>query len=410
MQPLHFGSLLWPSAGGEPVRYPPLSGTTERCDVLIVGGGLTGTLASSVLNAAGMSVVLIDEGQIGAGSSAASTGLLQYSNDIMLTDLLSQLGDDRGAQYYQACKNAVERLCQLAERLPEDVAFKRRSSLFFASTAADVSKLGTEYETLRAHGFSVDWLNEADIRALFPFDKPAAIVTRGDGELNPYRLAIRLAEQAAGKGARIYEHTALKSVEGPKGDLLCRTSGGGIIRASSVVYAVGYRPEIAGIGGLGVKFARTNAIATRRVPSLADWHQRWLLWETARPYLYARTTPDGRVVIGGFDENIRQPVASRRELDPYANRLLEEARKLFPDLSLEIEFAWNATFCESKDNLPWIGENPDRPGHYVALGYGGNGAVYSMMASEVLLDALQGRANSLDELVGLRNRRTGLPK
>lgn len=409
MHPLYFGSLLWPSAGGEPARYPPLSGESERCDVLIVGGGLTGTLACDVLTAAGVSVVLIDEGRIGEGSSAASTGLLQYSNDIMLTDLLSQLGDDRAVHFYRACKNALERLCQLADRLPADVAFRRRSSLYFASSSADVPKLKAEYETLRAHGFSVDWLDEAGIRAFFPFAKPAAIVTNGDGELNPYRLAVRLAEQASEKGARIYERTALKSVEGPKGDLLCHTSGGAI-KASSVVYAVGFQPEIAGITWLGVKFARTYAIATRTVPSLADWHQKWLLWETARPYLYARTTHDGRVVIGGFDEDIRQPVASRNELNKYADRLLQEARKLFPGMSLEPAYAWNGTFCESKDNLPWIGEDPERPGRYIALGYGGNGAVYSMLASDILLDALQGKISPLDDIVGLRNRRTGLPK
>ncbi|MDG0810845.1 NAD(P)/FAD-dependent oxidoreductase [Cohnella rhizosphaerae] len=406
MEPLYFGSLLWLAGGGEPPRYPPLSGLSSQCDVLVVGGGLTGTMAVDALTAAGMSVVLIDEGRIGEGSSAASTGLLQYSNDIMLTDLLSRLGDERASHFYRACKYAVERLCQLAETLPGDVAFKRRSSLYFASADTDVPKLKSEYEALRARGFSVDWLEEADIRAIFPFAKPAALVTSGDGELNPYRLSVRLAERAAKKGARIYENTSLKSVEGSKGDFACQTSHG-IVRAASVVYAVGYRPEIAGIGNLAIRYARTSAIATRVLPSLADWHQRWLLWETARPYLYARTTQDGRIVMGGLDENIRRPVTDLYDLNKYANRLLEEARKLFPGLSLETEYAWNATFCESADDLPWIGEDPERPGRYVALGYGGNGAVYSMLASDILTDLLQGKTSALADIVGLRNRRTG---
>lgn len=406
MQPLYFGSLLWPSRHSGSPSYPSLSGDAERCDVLIVGGGLTGTLIGHRLSGAGLSVVLIEENGIGSGSSAASTGLLQYANDIMLTDLAAQLGEAPAVLFYQACKHAVEGLCRLAARLPEDVAFKRRSSLYYASTAEDVGKLRQEYDMLHKHGFSVEWLDRDGVDALFPFAKPAALVTNGDGELDPHRFTVRLAEQAAGRGMRIYERTALKSVEGEKGRLVCRTTGG-TLQAGSIVYAVGYRPEIARCDAVDVKLARTYAIATKPVPSLADWHQRWLLWETARPYLYARTTGDGRVIIGGCDEEIRYPVAMQHELRAISLRLLREAQSLFPGLPLELAYEWNATFGKSNDNLPWIGQDPQRPGHYVALGYGGNGAVYSMLASELILDELTEQSNPLHGIVGLQNRKTG---
>lgn len=408
MHPLYFGSLLWPSSGGLPARYPPLAGDIN-CDVLVVGGGLTGTLIAHALTSAGLDAVLIEENRIGSGSSSASTGLLQYSNDVMLSELVSLIGEEVAVYFYRECKHAVERLCSLAERLPADVGFKRRSSLYYASSQQDVPKLQAEYETLHQHGFSVDWLDEDGIRSLFPFSKPAALVTNGDGEINPYRWAVRLAEQTAAQGLRIFEKTALKSVVGPKGALRCNTSGG-VIQACSVVYAVGYRPEIAGTSNIGIKLARTHVIATKPLSSLSQWHQRWLIWETARPYLYARTTQEGRIILGGFDEDLPYPAGSREELDKRAAHLLQEAERLFPGLTLATEYAWSALFGESKDNLPWIGEDPEHPGRYLALGYGGNGAVYSMLASGIVLDALLGKANPLNDIVGLRNRRTGLPK
>lgn len=408
MHPLHFGSLLWPSSGGSPVRYPPLAGDID-CDVLIVGGGITGTLTAFALTSAGLDTALIEEKRIGSGSTSASTGLLQYSNDAMLTELASEIGEEDAVLFYRECKHAVEKLCRLAERLPLDVGFKRRSSLYYASTEKDVPMLHAEYEALRRNGFSVDWLSEDRVRSLFPFSKPAALVTNGDGEIDPYRMSVRLAELSAGLGLRIYENTALKSLEGPKGDLRCHTSGG-VIRARSVVFAVGYRPNIAGSDAIRVKLARTYAIATKPIPSLAQWHERWLIWETARPYFYARTTSDGRIVLGGLDEDYPYPTESRAELNQRAAQLLREAERLFPGQPLAIDNAWSATFGESADKLPWIGEDPEHPGRYLALGYGGNGAVYSMLASGIVLDLLQGRTNPLNDIVGLRNRRTGLPK
>lgn len=394
---LYSGTPYWPFTRPNPPAYPALAGSAA-CRVLVVGGGMTGILCGYMLARSGVDTVLIERDTIASGSTAANTGLIQYSNDISLTALASQIGETDAVRFYRACKDAIGHLAQIAQTLPRDVGFKRRSSLYFASSEADVPALRREFEALDRHGFGAEWWDEARIAAAFPFRKAGAIVTHGDAELNPFRFTTTLAETAAAEGLAIYERTPLVSVSGTRGSFVARTDRADI-RAERIVYAVGYSPETAGGRWLRAKLGRSYAIATKPLPGLPGWHQRFLLWETARPYLYLRTTPDRRIVAGGLDEPVRPPVSSAAELRERSLRLLAEIRKLFPGLALEPDKMWCATFGESADNLPWFGEDLERPGQYFALGYGGNGTVYSVIGAAIIRDLVLGADHPLARLV-----------
>ena len=86
-----------------------------------------------------------------------------------------------------------------------------------------------------------------------------------------------------------------------------------------------------------------------------------------------------------------------------AERLLQ-SKKLFPQYEIEIDYAYAASFGESIDNFPFIGEHPTKKRHYYLLGYGGNGTVYSMLGSHILRDLLTGKRNEDAELVQLERK------
>jgi len=48
--------------------------------------------------------------------------------------------------------------------------------------------------------------------------------------------------------------------------------------------------------------------------------------------------------------------------------------------------------------LAYIGETPDFPHAYFALGYGGNGITYSILAAEIIRDAILGKTNPYADL------------
>lgn len=401
MKELHTGSLFWPATLSNTREYPPLR-ENKQVQVAVIGGGMSGTVCSLLLVRSGLSTVMLERGQVAGGSTSANTGLLQICNDIMLCDLIKQIGQRDAETFYKACKDALHMLGEAAGKLPLNVGFKRRSSLYYASSEQDLPKLKEEYDALRACGIDVEFWTADKIASHFPFRKSGAIVTHGDAEVNPYEFVNGLAGIAFDEGLMLHEHTEVAEHETlPTGIHRLRTADGFVIEAEHVVYAVGYEPEELRGKLIKADLNRSFVIVTGVQDDLEDWHQRFLIWETARPYLYLRTTDEGRVVIGGLDEAIEQPLHSTQARHRRSEKLYAKLKALFPKLHAPIEYEWNATFGESRDSLPFIGADPSWNNVYYCLGYGGNGTVYSMLGAHIVRDLICGDFNPLTDIIRL---------
>jgi glycine/D-amino acid oxidase-like deaminating enzyme len=132
-------------------------------------------------------------------------------------------------------------------------------------------------------------------------------------------------------------------------------------------------------------------IASRPLPAGTPWKEDCLIWETARPYVYLRTTEDHRILIGGEDEPFADPARRDAKLPVKTRKLLRRFRALFPAIPFELDFAWTGTFGESPDGLPYIGAKSGSPRVLYALGYGGNGITFSQIAATLLSRICQGK-------------------
>lgn len=397
---LHSGSLYWPATLTDVPSYLPLR-ADGKAETVIIGGGMSGVVCGYVLAKSGMPAILLEQGKITGGSTSANTGLLQFSNDIMLSDLIGQIGESAAVAFYRACKEAIEQLVHMVQALPVDASFKRRSSLYYASSEQDVPKLTREWDALRRYGFDAELWDAGDIAKRFPFVKPKAIVTHGDAEINPYRFIHGIAQAGTEAGLVIHEQTKMVSCTiDAGGGYTIRTDNGFEIKARNIVIAVGYEPEQLRGKLLKANLNRTFVAVTEPQKDLSAWHERFLLWETARPYLYLRTTPDDRVLIGGLDEEEPQPVQGNLARRRRTEKLHGLIRTFFPALDAPLAYEWCGTFGESRDNLPFIGEDPLRKRIYYCLGYGGNGSVYSILGAHLLRDLILGCDNPIARIVG----------
>ncbi|MBL8261079.1 MAG: FAD-binding oxidoreductase [Xanthomonadaceae bacterium] len=396
---LKSGYPFWAVKNGLMRAFPPLT-SDLRCDVAVVGAGITGALIADELVSHGHDVVVVDQRDAGWGSTAASTALLQYEIDTHMVDLASRYGEPRAALAYRACSDAIDMLADKAAGL-RDVDFGRMRSLYFASRRSHKGTLRDEFELRRRHGFEMTWLERGDIEARYGFSAPAAILSQQAARVDPYRMAYKLLARIEKAGAAVHDRSPVARLDIHARGATLETATGGIVRAKHVVMAAGYASQ----QYLDRKVAKnrssyafvTDPIERGLLGELADT----MVWESARPYLYLRTTGDGRLVVGGDDDSIDIPSRRDARVDGKAARLARKVGKLFPRLPVEPAFAWAGTFAETEDGLPWFGSQPHTgPRMLFAMAYGGNGITYSMLGAGLIRAMIERRKHPLSGIFG----------
>jgi len=394
---LRTGATLWQHLRAP--RVPARALTRDAsADVLIVGCGITGAMIGDTLAEAGLDTIMVDRRRPAHGSTIASTALVAYEIDMPLRDLRKRIGPRDAIRAWRRSRLAVANLQDYFR--DRELEAPSRCSLYLAGNRLGVRDLLSEGELRCAAGLETTFLDRAALRARFGIDHSAALLSGGHLTINPRAVTARLLLRARQLGVRIHAPTEVADLARGRSVWVATTREGRRIRARHIVFASGYEfPKFVPLKGHSIR--TTWAFATAPQPRKL-WPEQCLIWEASSPYLYTRTTPDGRVLCGGEDEDSSDAVRHEGVIEQKIERLRAKLRKLFPRLDTEAEFAWAASFGESATGLPTIGEIPGHPRCWAALGYGGNGITYSRIAAEIIRAALSGEPDSDADLYAFK--------
>jgi glycine/D-amino acid oxidase-like deaminating enzyme len=388
---------FWSVRNGIPCNYPPLL-EDKSCEILVLGAGITGALVTEALVRDGHDVITLDARDVGHGSTSASTALLQYEVDTHLIDLISRHGQKQGELAYLACHDSIDILERRIKDLSIDCEFQRKDSVYLASREKDWPVLREEAVARRKIGIQVEEWDATEVALKFGFYRPGALHSIQGAEVDAYKLTHGLLGAAADKGARIFDRTAATKVEHHAGGVTVTTNRTTTVRAQKVVVASGYEAAELFDTARFVNLNSSFAIASEPIPEAAPWWKRCLLWESARPYFYLRGAADGRAIFGGEDVPFRNAKARDLMLPAKAKKLAARFRDMFPAIRLEAAFEWAGTFGETEDGLAYIGTYDKHPDCLFALGFGGNGITYSVIASEIIRSHLKGKKHHYAEV------------
>jgi glycine/D-amino acid oxidase-like deaminating enzyme len=370
-----------------------------KTDVLVIGAGITGAMIAEALAAAGREVLVVDKRGAAKGSTAASTALVQYAIDTPLTRLARKIGKRSAVRAWRRSRLAVDALAaRLHELRAADVV--PRATLFLEGNQLDATGLQREEAARRGAGLGSLFLDRAAVQSRFGISGRAALLDHGDFVLNPRTTALAFLRAAAMRKARIFSPVEIVDIEITRTSVTAVARHGPRITARHLVFATGYEvPK--GLPRTGYKVISTWAIATVSQRGKL-WPEQCMIWEASEPYLYLRTTTDGRVICGGEDEDFSDEAARDRLLSRKAQVLSRKLKRLLPDINVGSKFRWAGSFGQTRTGLPKIGPIPGKPRCWVALGYGGNGITHAQIASDIVVGALTGHPDIDADLYDFR--------
>ena len=383
---LRSGVSFWQSRRMPAVPTAPLTRDIAT-DVLVIGAGISGALAAEALSR-DHRVVIVDRRGVAKGSTAASTALVEYEIDTPLTLLGDKIGASKAARAWRRSHLALTALAERTAALGIDADTHPRDTLYLAGNVLDAAGLQREAAARLRIGLETQYLSAAELRSRFAIDRRAALLGHGDFAADPRRLTAGYLKAAVANGARVYAPVEIVDVGKHRAGIAATTGSGRTITARHVIFATGYEvPRIVPAGDHRV--ISTYAMATRPQPRHL-WPKQALIWEASDPYLYVRTTSDGRVICGGEDEDFAD-AARRDALIPKKSAAIAgKLARLFPHLDTEPEFAWAGSFGTTATGLPLIGRVPRHRNIWAILGFGGNGITYSRIAADIIAGAIAG--------------------
>lgn len=396
---LHSGLAYWIVKNQLFNYYNPLEDDLT-IDVAIIGSGITGALVSHELCMAGIPCAVFDKRTIATGSTAASTAQLQYEIDVPLSEMIDDMDEDTAVRAYHASLQSISDIEEVFKTTGLRPDFKRVSSIFLASNRQGLRLLEREYELRKQHDLPVDFLDDNALATAHHIDGLGALKNNEAAQMDCYQAATGLLKYHMKKsGLSLYSHTPIVDYDERRGGYVLRTEEGKSIKCKYVVVAAGFE---AGkfLPRQVMDLQSTYALVSQPVAESQLWPERSLIWDTASPYFYMRTTADNRMMIGGEDVPFKNPERRDRLLRWKIKRLEKQFKKIYPEIPFVVDMAWCGTFSSTKDGLPYIGTWPGRKRMFFALGYGGNGITFSMIAAQVIKNKLKGAKDDREQVFG----------
>ncbi len=376
---------LWLDSPGGVTDFPP-PGDDLSCDVLVIGGGITGATAAWLLASEGVDVILVERQQPGRRDTAHTTGHLTYMTDTRLSDLVATHSRKEAQQAWQAGKAAMDLIESTVAALNIECSLKMVPGYLVAAQGGDLreerSLLQREAQLAHQMGFDVRFDETCPLT-----NRPGIRFAR-QMEFHPLRYMNALIQRAAGAGARIYGDSEVSAFEE---DPQSVRVAGNVLRYNKVFIAT-HVPLQGNARTTGAALFQTKLALYSTYAVAAPWNQdslQDLIWsDTADPFLYLRIGGTGgqrMVILGGEDYKTGMVAETAGIYQRLEGKLVE----FLP--GAEVSHRWSGQVVETVDGLPFIGATDES--QFIATGFSGNGLTFGTVAAMMCRDWVLGREN-----------------
>ncbi len=378
----------WIDPPDDPV--PALEGE-RRCDVAVVGGGLTGMAAALRLDELGTDVVLLESAFCGWGASSRNAGHLTptIGGD---PQLLATLFRRRAPELVRLADAAVRFTGGLISDRGIDCEYEAGGNVSAALSEGQMRRAEKIVAFLAECGGDVE-LVDGDAAGL-PRSFRGGILERAGGVLNPGLLTRGLRAAVLASGVSLHERSAVTTIDGSGAGVAIRTPAGVVCADRALLATNAYARDIPFapprvVAPLYVTLAETEPIAPGRLED-AGWTSPKGIYTQHVILESYRATKRGTVVFGSRLPQVPRGALGARVPEPgVVADVVRGFHERFPSLrDVAAERAWGGWIAMTPSWLPVAGEAS--PDVFYALGYNGHGLSQAPYLGTLIADRIAG--------------------
>jgi len=396
-----YAPTYWIATAGEPPEDDGPVTADMDVDVAIIGSGYTGlSCAIHLAREHGIKATVLEANRVAWGCSTRNGGQAQFSaGRLTRSGWVARWGVDIARRMHAEMLDGFDLFRGLIREI--DCEPQDGGHLYLAHKAKMMPKLEAESKLLNEmFGYKTRILSREEVHRDYLRDEEAAgAMLEPDGiAIHVGKLAYGYLKMARALGATVHPGSPVAGWTTKNGVHHLSTPGG-TVRARAVALATAaYTPP--GMDPLTrhrLMPILSNSIVTRKLTDAereaCNFRTKMVLTDTRTLRFYYRQMPDGRVQIGS-----RSAITGADAENPRHLQLLTDglARK-FPALKgIDIDYSWWGWVDVSHDMMPRIFQPDPKRTIYYALGYGGNGVMYSAQAGRRMAQLVAGKGGALD--------------
>jgi glycine/D-amino acid oxidase-like deaminating enzyme len=372
--------------------------TTE---ILIIGGGITGTSTAYFLTLAGHEVTLLERNELASEASGLNAGTLWQIGWGTSPDLSTTLS-----------MGGLEIFKILQSDPGYDIEFRQSGALKAIQTEEQLEFLKKEVQHLKSQGYSVEILTTQDAQSIEPelsSELSGCLYYPLGGSANPVKTTRAFASAAQQRGARILTYHEVSAIEYQDNDNYKVVTPQGIFQTQTLVLAAG--PWCRNIGfmlnlHIPVFSVRGQMWSTGPVPtrlfhalgaaeSTLYWHRNPYSNKDSPPelthrdnvrltrHLYGRQTLNGEIIFGGDRQLTHSKTPDEAGIEENRNHVIE----IFPFLrQFPIKRTWAGLMPFTPNLEPIIGKIPQYENLYIVTGLSSSGFEQGPMSGKLLAE------------------------
>ena len=351
-------------------------------DVAIIGAGIAGVTAATLLKRAGKTVAVIESQQVATGVTGHTTAKVTSLHQLIYADLIKEFGEEKARLYAESNQAAVERVATFVQEEQIECDFERRSTYTFAESEDELGKIEAEVEAALKLRLPASFVRESSL----PFAIAGAIRFDNQAQFHSRKYILHLAKNLPGNGSYVFENTRVKTVE--EGERCRVITDQGVVQAQDVIVATNLPILDQGLFFAKTYPKRSYIIGAPIEPSQAP---EGMFIGIGDSYRSIRTTPykDGLLLLIGGEGHKTGTVSDTEER--YLH-LEEYARSRFGVES--IDYRWSSQDMVSFDKVPYLGKLTPMTKHiYVATGFSLWGMSNGTLSAMILSDLILGKPN-----------------